>query len=55
MKCNQCPTKECHNEDMKKCKNCVAPMLCLCERPEVRKIVKKLWKEAELEEKSYDS
>lgn len=36
----------CHNEDMEKCKTCVAPMWCLCNRPEIQEMVKKLWKES---------
>ena len=42
MKCTECD-KECNNEDMSKCDQCVAPMLCLCQRPEIKKWVDKLW------------
>ena len=33
----------CDNEDMEQCKTCASPMWCLCKRPEVRKMVRKLW------------
>ena len=44
MKCTQDENHICDNENMEKCKICVAPMLCLCTRPEVQKMVEKLWK-----------
>ena len=43
MKCTQDKNHICDNIDMRKCKDCVAPMLCLCTRPEVQAMVEKLW------------
>lgn len=52
MKCTECPDEECNNEDMKKCSTCGGgcQMLCLCQRPEVRTMVKKLWEDAKKED-----
>jgi hypothetical protein len=46
MKCTEVPTEDCDNLDMKKCSGCIVQMLCLCQRPEVRAMVQKLWKES---------
>lgn len=40
--CNQ-SDGECENEDLKSCATCIAPMWCMCERPEVVEMVRSLW------------
>jgi len=43
MECNQDKTKQCDNIDFHKCKSCIAPMWCLCERKEKQEETKELW------------
>jgi len=50
MKCNQDENHICDNIDMRKCKNCLGPMLCFCTRPEIRVMVNDLWNETYEEE-----
>jgi len=52
--CTQDGNCVCDNADLKKCKKCEGNMLCLCTRPEVREMVKKLWVEAEAEEQKHN-
>jgi len=54
MECTQNENYACDNEDMLKCKNCVAPMLCFCTRPEIVKNRNKLWEKASKEEVEND-
>lgn len=46
MKCTEAKHKECDNDDMEKCKECLAPMWCLCRRDAVVKMRNKLWEQA---------
>lgn len=43
----KCDKNPCDNMDMKKCKNCIAPMWCLCPRSKVQEMVFDLWETAD--------
>jgi len=46
MRCNQQIDTDCDNETMCRCRTCIAPMWCLCQRIEVRTMISKIWDEA---------
>ena len=46
MKCTLDKNK-CDNENLNKCKSCIAPMFCRCSRPEVVAAREALWKKQE--------
>ena len=52
MKCTEDSREDCDNIDLKRCEACVAPMLCLCQRPEVREMIKNKWLPIKEEDRS---
>ena len=48
MKCTCDRKEDCNNQDMKRCDNCIAPLWCMCRRPEVIKRLSRQLKEMPL-------